>query len=210
MDHFDIGDWVDYVRDVADREQADAMTGHLNTGCVECAETCNWLRKVFAVAQSAGPEVPEHLVRRAENIFEPPPRFRFETLFPLVADLLVAPGSMLQAVGIRSAGASEHSLYRAGNYLVDLHQEGARGSASVSLAGQISTASGTQESRFPVALFSGHRLLAESISNQFGEFSLTYSRHPELTLAIAVVNTGQKIEIPLTKSAREKKPDKEE
>jgi hypothetical protein len=211
MNHYEIGDWVDYVRGVVDSVLADAMTRHLNTGCAECSETCEWLGKVARAARSLGPEVPERLVKRAEKIFEPLPPVRFEALFPLIPELLIAAGSGMQAAGVRSSGLCEHSLYRAEGYTVDLQQESARGSATVSLAGQISKDAGELEDRYPVALFSGTRIIAKSISNQFGEFSLAYSRHPELRLAIAIVNTGQKIEIPLTRSTRAKKqPEKEE
>jgi hypothetical protein len=146
------------------------------------------------------------LVRRAESLFEQAPLFRFDMLFPLVAQVVFDPGYAPLPAGVRTAGATDHVLYRAGNFTVDLRQESSRGSASISLVGQISRDgdAGDKENRFPVAVFLGNAVITKSLSNQFGEFSLNYSRRPDLKLAIAIVDTGRKIEIPLTRSARVK------
>lgn len=207
MSHYEVGDWVDFVRGIVDGSKAESMSAHLKAGCAECLETYNWLQKIAAVASSfENLQVPEILVRRAQNIFERPPKFRFDTLFPLMAQVVVDAGRVIQLTGVRSTVPIDRSLYRAGDFTVDLRQESDRGSASVSLVGQISkeTAGDEDKSRFPVAVFSGTVMLTNSLSNEFGEFSLTYARRPDLKLAIAVVETGRKIEIPLTRSAREK------
>ena len=118
MSHYEIGDWVDFVRGVATGPKAAAMSAHLETGCAECLETREWLRNVTAVASWAGPEVPQALIRRAESIYKRPPSFRFETLFPLMAQLVFDPGYAPQPIGVRSAGTMDHTLYRAGNFTV--------------------------------------------------------------------------------------------
>ncbi len=205
MDHFEVGDWVNFVRGIVSDSDAEAMKAHLESGCNECADVCCWLQEVAEVANaSASVEVPGELVRRAEGIFEEQRNFRFDTLFPLAAHLALDGARNLQAIGIRSLGAVDHALYEAGEFTVDLRQETSRGSDHISLTGQISKGQVPDPSspRFPVAVLSGDSVITTAISNQFGEFSLSYSRRRDLKLAIAIVNTGRKIEIPLSRAGR--------
>jgi hypothetical protein len=205
MSHFEVSSWVDYVRGIAGVLETKAMASHLKAGCAECLETYLWLEKVSSVASSSQlVEVPETLVRRAEQIFQHPPAFRFDTLFPLIAHMVLDAGRTLQPVGVRTAGGIDHTLYEAGDFTIDLRQESSRGSAHISLIGQISSerTAGDSDLRFPLALFAGNSMVAGAVSNRFGEFSLTYSRHSDMKLAIAIVRMGRKIEIPLTRTPR--------
>jgi hypothetical protein len=178
------------------------MAAHLQTGCQECSEMYELLQRVATVAASTGPDVPEDLVRRAESIFPRAPSFRYETLFPLVAQVVLEdhPGKPLNGKAITAFD----SVYRAGSLAVCLHQENDPLSGHISLLGRISRDSEAEQAdnRLPVALFSGDTIVARSMSNQFGEFSLSFPRRPALKIAIAILATGRRIEIPLSRSAR--------
>ncbi len=203
MSHFEIGDWVDYVRGIAKGPEAAAMGEHLKSECSDCAETFKWLTQVSETASSSSvAAVPEKLVERAQNLFEKVPEFNFDSLFALSARLVVDAGRTQFTVGIRTGSTVDHALYEAGHYTIDLRQESSRGSSQVSLIGQISSSDGLDraEPRFPVALFSGESILSTTVSNRFGEFSLTYTRRPRLTLTIGVVETGRRIDIPLVRT----------
>lgn len=203
MSHYKPGDWFDYVRGIMAERDAEAMTAHLETGCQECSEIFELLRRVATVAASAGPEVPQDVIRRAEAIFPRPPSFRFETLFPLVAQLVLEEHPEEQRNGIGAARTLGDSVYRAGNVLICLHQETDPVTGQTYLGGRISrdTIPEHGDNRLPIALFSRDTPITRSMSNQFGEFSLTYSHRPALKLAIAIPATGRKIEIPLSRSA---------
>lgn len=208
MSHFETSNWVDYVRGVAGGSEAEAMASHLKAGCEECLESHRWLKQAVSVARlSQSVEVPEALVSRAERVFQQPPSFRFDNLFPLLAHLVFDAGRTMQPVGVRTAGAIDHALYEAGDFTIDLRQESSRRSTLISLIGQISNERISKESagdgkdlQFPLAIFSGNSVIANAVSNRFGEFSLTYTRRSDIKLSIAIVDMGRKIEIPLTRT----------
>jgi hypothetical protein len=205
VSHFEIGEWADYVRGIAGDPGAGEISAHLNAGCSECLETYTWLKEVSVVANlSVSVEIPERVIRRAEGLFDFSPELDFSKLLPLNAQMIFDAGRVSHPVGIRTGGATDQALYEAGEYVIDLRHESVRGSAQISLVGQISsvTNSSRDDLRFPVALFAGRSLLSRAVTNAFGEFSLTYTRRPDLRLAIAMREAGQRIELSITNSNR--------
>ena len=77
--------------------------------------------------------------------------------------------------GVRSAeSASQQLLYGAGDYRIDVRIEPQMDSEKVILIGQVLNAADPAErlSALPVNLLKGRRILAESVTSQFGEFQI--------------------------------------
>src|SRR6188768_166412 len=77
MKHFNIWQWADYARGLADDIPRAAMDAHLASGCARCARTANTFRSLTAVAAGEfGHEPPEHAIRYAQAVYS---LFRPET-----------------------------------------------------------------------------------------------------------------------------------
>ena len=136
MKHFNIWQWTDYARGLADEVHRPAMDAHLSSGCARCARTASTLRSVTAIAGGeAGHEPPEHAIRYAQAVYS---LFRPETtslprlLARLVHDSVREP----LPAGIRAqARLSRHALYEAGSYYLDLQLDMQPASGLVTLVG---------------------------------------------------------------------------
>ena len=199
MSHFDIGDWIDYVRGIAGGPVSNEMAAHLKTGCEECLDLYRWLNSVREVASLSTAAVPEDLTRRAEHLFEPPSNFDFKGLLPLGAQMVFDAGCVVQPFGLRTFGSTNLAVYEAGEFTIDLRQETNRGSATIEVTGQISNRRNPDrdDASYPVALVAGDMIVSNVVSNRFGEFSLNCARRPNLKLVIAIEKAGRRIDIPL-------------
>jgi hypothetical protein len=77
--------------------------------------------------------------------------------------------------GVRSSGsASQQLLYGVGDYRIDVRIEPQMDSEKVVLIGQVLNSAAPEErlSAAPVSLLKGRRLLAESVTSEFGEFQI--------------------------------------
>jgi hypothetical protein len=213
MSHFDIGDWIDYVRGIAGEAVNKDMAAHLKAGCAECLDSYRWLNGVREVASlSTAAAVPENLTRRAERLFEPPSNFSFKGLLPLSAKVVFDAGCVVQPFGLRTAGSTNQAVYEAGEFTIDLRQETSRGSARIEVTGQISDGQNLDrdDASYPVALVADDVIVSNVITNRFGEFSLNCARRPNLKLVIAIAEAGRRIDIPLmTRNSRTKSIAKE-
>ncbi len=202
MTHFEHMEWADYVRGMTDEAHRAAMQAHLEIGCKKCKRTETILRGLAAVGAAEGNyQVPQSAVRCARAIFafqQPEKVYRLPRLLArLVYDSFREP----LPAGVRTQQRrSRQSLYEAGDFQLDLRVEQERGSSQVSLVGQIENrrepARGV--SSLPVFLSSGKRVVARTVSNQFGEFHLNYEPKSHLRLCVPVLQgLGQRIEVPL-------------
>ena len=106
-----------------------------------------------------------------------------------------------QPVGVRSLErVSRQAMYRAGDYYVDLRMETEPGTRRVSLVGQIAGSKADQRSfgNVPVMMAAGTDILARAVSNEFGEFQMSYEPGPQLRLFVPL-GSGRGIEIPLSR-----------
>src|SRR5262249_31342307 len=92
------------------------------------------------------------------------------------------------------------SMYRAGECSVDLRIEPELQSSRASVIGQITnhTAPSVAMSDLPVSLRAGQEIIAETMSNQFGEFQLEYEQRSQLKLWICL-RDAKVIQVPLRK-----------
>jgi hypothetical protein len=200
MKHFAIEQWVDYSRNLVEPEVRARMEDHLGSGCVAChklagltdrvAVTCTWMATV---------EVPESAMRLARAIFpvRVPDRPRRGTRLPieLIFDSFLAPSP----AGLRSTWQiGWQGMYRAGECSLDLRIEPELKSPRAAVIGQIANhiAPSLEMSNLTVSLRAGSRIVAETVSNRFGEFQLEYEQQPQLKLVVHLADS-RTIQVPL-------------
>jgi hypothetical protein len=201
MKHFDIWQWADYVRGLADAAHRSAMDAHLSSGCARCARTASTFRSVAAIAGAeAGCEPPEHAIRYAQavySLFRPEPTSLPRLLARLVYDSVHQP----LPAGIRAqAGLARHALYEAGNYYLDLQVEWQRPSGLVTLVGQLADRRNpSADTAVPVWLMRRKGVVASTRCGRFGEFQLEYTPASDLRLCVPLRDASKRLEIPLNR-----------
>ncbi len=198
MSHYDLTRWIDYLRGLVDVQEHSEMTRHLSE-CSSCRATHDLFARVAVRMHSdLQYEIPENVIRNARAIFAanaPAKRTLLQRLTgSLVFDSFLQPalaGARTGTPGMR------HALYEAGDYSVDIRLEEERGSTRVNMVGQLALRSHTSDAldRVPVMLLSGRKVVAESVSNEFGEFQLSYEPNPRLKLHVPIEKSKQCIEL---------------
>ena len=183
-DHFDSEDWADFARRCVRAEVRQRMQHHLDDGCASCAETAGlWTRVAELAARESSSEPADRDLRLASALYAaiPPRRGRFEIRLAH----LVRPTQMALA-GVRAApGVANHFLFYQRDVLFDIHLEGKDASGAVSMIGQVmDRGSGTRYSNRPVSIRHRRDPLAQTTTNEFGEFQLRF--HPRRDLIVVV------------------------
>jgi hypothetical protein len=205
MKHFEMSQWVDYVRGLTPRSEAGAMAQHLLDGCESCAAL---MRLVSRICKEAAEETeaPDGLVAAAKAVF---PRLQPDrepidwlALPRLVARLVFDSISGQVAEGARSAMESTIQLvYHAGDYAIELQIEQEPESTRLAVVGQVfdRAGSGKPLSGAPVALMAGNHLIAQASTSRFGEFCLVSRMRSGLTVCMQIENLGKRVQIPLNR-----------
>ncbi|MDX1979605.1 MAG: hypothetical protein SFV51_04995 [Bryobacteraceae bacterium] len=200
--HFELSQWIDYVRELADVSLASAMRDHLARSCPECARTYQQFSAAYFSARAlAAVDVPSQTVARAKAVFPPrPPRGLFD-MPSLLAKLVFQSVPDLAPAGLRAASCSQpgsHRAYEAGEYRLNVREEPAPGDLRV-LIGQVQPGEGSQQkvSGLPVFLIGGKQLLGRAMTNEFGEFQLEFHRRGKLRLLIAASDVYTNLEFEL-------------
>jgi hypothetical protein len=207
MKHYELTDWVDFVRGLGDARSRADMEMH-RQACEACHEASSTLERIaLAAAADRAFEPPAWVLHRARAVASQArpeqvcslPRL----LVRLVRDSLLQP----LAAGVRSnARTARQSLYQAGGVYIDLRVEQLPGRRDVVLVGQLlspgTDSVGAAVSRRQVVLTSGGEILASTASNEHGEFHLEYVPADRMRLHIPVENGTRRIEIRLNRLAR--------
>jgi hypothetical protein len=202
MTHFAMEQWVDYSRDLVGGEERRQMKGHLKAGCQGCRELADLTdRLVNCCASITANRVPEETVRLARAIFPLKPQIRprrgNRIPIELIFDSFLAPAP----TGLRSTWqVGWQGLYRAGECSLDLRIEPELRSSRAAVIGQVTNH--VTPSRvmgdLTVSLLSGNRVVAETVSNRFGEFQMEYEQDGQLQLVICLKDANV-IQVPLKK-----------
>lgn len=176
------------------------MTRHL-AECSSCRATHDLFARV-AVRMKADLqyEIPEYVIRNARAIFATSAPAKRTLLQKLTASLVFDSLQQPALAGARSGTPGmRHALYEAGDYSVDIRLEEERGSSRVNMVGQLALRSHTTDSfdGVPVMLMSGRKVVAEAVSNEFGEFQLSYEPRPQLKLHVPIHERRERIELQL-------------
>ena len=202
MKHFELRRWVDFLRGFDTEPGQRVLRQHLSEGCPSCRRTVSRLRAFIAVAanealylvDSDALELARSLGARLPKKAGLP-----SLLIPrLVFDSLESP----LTVGVRAEQqVGRQAMYQAGGYCLDFCFDHEAGSQAIALAGQIANllAPKSRLSNLPVAVAARGAVLAQTVSNEFGEFLLDYPlQRRRLKLYIRVDGEGS-IEVPLTR-----------
>jgi hypothetical protein len=204
MTHYAIGQWLDYARGIASEGDKRAMEAHLSTACPECVQNAAFWKHLAKVCDRLAIQgAPEQAARLARAIcpsrLPARPRRIFRIPVELVFDSFLAPAP----VGLRATWqVGWQGLYRAGDCSIDVRIEPDLRSTRAALIGQISNheTPGIQMEGMKVSLKAGRQVIAETLSNRFGEFQIEYQQQQRLQLWIRR-DDGSRIIAPLRRIA---------
>lgn len=208
MRHYQVGEWTDFVRNLVPEEERIAMQQH-RAHCSECSALAGFLEQLCQTAQAeqSYESASASLAASARNIFggkqpsEPPMRDRvIDTLRTLVAYLTYDSAAELRPLGARSYRAgSRQMLYEAGDYCVDLRFNEQADTRKTTLVGQIANRTSGQyvTTPFRATIRSNTKVIAESASNEFGEFSFEFASRYDLRVCVSIPEAGLRLEVPL-------------
>jgi hypothetical protein len=200
VSHYDITRWIDYVRGLASTKDQHQMSAHL-LECSECRGEHDLLAKLAIRMQAdLQYQVPEYALRNVRALFAQKAQAKKTVLQKLVGHLVFDSLQQPALVGARStAQGMRHALYEAGDYSVDLQLEEHAGSTRMNMVGQLAVRSQTTSSLdgIPIVLMSGREILAQAVSNEFGEFQLDYEPKRQLKLHVPIQQRRERIELQL-------------
>jgi hypothetical protein len=203
MKHYGIGEWVDFARGLSPEVESEVMRDHLLAGCSECQELAEFCDGLSTICRDmAEGTVPEWVVRNALAIFPArkpkAPKRAFRLPLELIYDSFLAPAP----AGLRAAWfRGWQALYRSGDCSLDLRVEPEIHSLRAAVIGQISNHALPKSCMggLPVYVKQGHLVVAETRSNEFGEFQMEYEQRGRLQLCVDLENGSKRLLIPLRK-----------
>jgi hypothetical protein len=200
MKHYAIDQWADCTRGLlADREQ-EQMQAHLVGGCLKCRVLWDFTTKLGYICDSiATSPVPESALRLARAIFPVQVHDRPQRGNRLPIELIFDSFLVPSPVGLRTSWQiGWQGLYRAGDCSLDLRIEPELKSFRAAVIGQISNHAlpEFQMGNLPIRLRAGKVVVAETLSNRFGEFQMEYDQQSRLKLCIEL-RDSKSIQVPL-------------
>lgn len=182
MKHFIDEVWADFVRELVTPATRTTMQQHINDGCGKCATAIHVWQSVLTIV-------------RTESAFTPPDdvvrvsKSQFAAAFSGAKHgvrLLFDSNLQSAAPGVRGSISARQFLYETDDYYIDLRLEPRRDSDSACLVGQVLLRIGGERAaqKVPVRLQAGTLPLAETTTNQFGEFQLEFEASQNLCLSI--------------------------
>jgi len=200
MKHYAIDQWADFTRGLLANEERSQMQAHLEGGCHQCRPLWDFTTKLgVTCTRLASDDVPESMVRLARAIFpvrvHDRPKRGNRLPIELIFDSFLVPSP----VGLRASWqVGWQGLYRSGDCSVDLRIEPELKSSRAALIGQITNhvAPDLRMENLPVALKAGNEVVAETVSNRFGEFQMEYDQQARLKLCI-LLRDSKSIQVPL-------------
>jgi hypothetical protein len=202
--HYTIIEWMEFARGFTSEESQERMTRHLAGGCSECQENADFFRKLVNVCRDILPgDVLEKMIEPARDIWPVQPEQAIRIPVKLIHDSQ----RVSVAAGLRGAReAGWRVLYRAGgDCLLDFQVEPVSRSSRISIVGQIlcEYAPQAEMADIPVVLQSGGMMIAETRSNQFGEFQMECEERKQLQLRIYMEHGRRFIEVPVHRFLQE-------
>jgi len=207
MKHYAIDQWADFARGVVPEQQRTEMQGHLDGGCRKCRGLSDFTTKLAATWTGlATNPVPESAVRLARAIFpvrvQDRPTRGNRVPIELIFDSFLVPS----AVGLRATWqVGWQGLYRTGDCSIDLRIEPELSSSRAAVIGQITNHAAPEQEMGDLAVFlrSGKQIVAETLSNRFGEFQMEYAQQSKVRLCIRL-RDSRSIQVPLRKFISER------
>lgn len=189
--HFSSEEWADFARCRMAPERLSRMEQHLERGCKTCLETLQiWNGVLVAAAREEAFKPPETALRCAKALysaFRPQPARRFSLS---IAHMVRFPQTALQ--GVRGTGPAGHLLFREGPLQLDIQLKTRSDSEAVAMIGQLMDSEHSDRcyGNRPVAVMREEAVLAQTTTNNFGEFLLEFKADEGLLLMIELENTS--------------------
>jgi hypothetical protein len=200
MRHYSLEKWVDFARNVIDEDERIEMQSHLQTDCTACSKELRMWQRLQQVARRESVYAPpEGTVRTVNATFANRSAGQLRHAKSEVATLLFDSFRSPLLAGVRSAeSATQQLLYGIGDYRIDVRIEPQMDSEKVVLIGQVLNSADPDErlAAVPVSLFTGRKMLAESVTSEFGEFQIECGLEESFRLVVLLAN-GKEVSIPL-------------
>ncbi len=202
MKHYAIEEWVDFNRGVVGAGASRCDVG-APSGRMSGLHPSFWfpLEIVRYLCEGCRSEAPEAALRLARAIFPSRisngPKRGSRLPVEMIFDSLLMPAT----AGLRSSWqVGWQGLYRAGDCSVDLRIEPELKSSRAAVIGQITShvLPAVEMGNLPVSLRAGKLVVAETVSNRFGEFQMEYEQQTQLKLCISF-RDSKSIQVPLKK-----------
>jgi hypothetical protein len=194
--HFSEEAWLDFARNLVAPGTRATMQRHLDDGCKKCVATLEVWQAVALVAKQESAYVPpEDTVRVAKSQFAAiAADLKASQRARLVFDSFLQPA----AAGLRGTVTARQFLYEADDYVIDLRLEPQRELDRISLVGQvlnrtraIHNGQGVRMTNCAaqgilVRLLKGVLPVANTATNDFGEFQLEFEASNDLSVVIGM------------------------
>jgi hypothetical protein len=157
------------------------MQQHIDKGCTKCANVLNTWQIVHSIARKESAFTPSSdAVRVVKSQFAavaPEESLGFRLLF----DSSLAP----VPAGMRGSVAARQFLYETDEYYIDLRIEPHREAHQAALVGQVLNRTGKRAAPgLAVLLQDGKLPIAETSTNQFGEFQFEFNATNSLSISV--------------------------
>jgi hypothetical protein len=176
MEHYSMEKWIDFARGVVGPQDKAAMESHLKSGCKQCSRTLDLWKHVYEAARfGQASEPPDSAVRSVKANFALYGPRREKRGAKAIAKLLFDSTLGPLPVGVRStASPARQLLFGIGTYRIDLRMEPQIDSQKVAVIGQVLHSADPLNGlgALPVSIVKGRKVVAETITSQFGEFNL--------------------------------------
>jgi hypothetical protein len=206
MKHYAIEKWADFARDAMREEEKKEMRSHLESGCGKCAKIFGTWKQVHAAAlRESAYQPPDSVVRMVKGLGVIHGLGKARPAKSPIAELLFDSFRTPMLAGVRSSSVTARQLlFGVGDYRLDLRIEPQDDSDKVALLGQILNSSQPDQAIdvVPVVLRRGNKILAEAMTNQFGEFQLEFDLVSSLQLEAGLPH-GQVLRVPLVEPVSE-------
>lgn len=169
------------------------MQQHIDEGCKKCADALSTWQMVHAIAQAesalAPPSDVVRVVKSQFAVASPEKSRGFRLLFDSALEPVPA--------GMRGSVAARQFLYETDEYYIDLRVEPHRETQQAALVGQVLNRTGKRAAQgLAVLLQQGKRQIAETSTNQFGEFQFEFDAASRLSISVSRDKSDQ-IVLPL-------------
>jgi hypothetical protein len=181
MKHFGEAQWADFVRNLMSPKERMAMQRHIDSGCQKCSDILRIWQGVSSIADAEKTFAPpDGVIRIVKSQFaaEPAASSGVRLLF----DSMLQPAT----AGIRGSVAARQFLYETDEYYIDLRLE-PRAEDRACLVGQVLNRFGGERAAqgVPVRLQEGRSPVADTSTNEFGEFQLEFEAANSLCISIS-------------------------
>lgn len=172
MDHFTLGDWVDFIRKLKSSPVEMAMQKHLDEGCQQCLRVVRmWQHLAAFSAQERSSSPPERALRSVRGYYGLLKPRKQRSRIAVMGQLLF--DSFLEAVpaGIRSSqSAPRQLLYAAEQVVIDLRIEHTSGHVHIVGQAQPRSLRDPELAGNQVLALRDGKAVAQTRLNRFGEF----------------------------------------